>query len=95
MHLLSCFLLDPQVDVTTRFDEVFWFGDFNFRLNKDRNGVNSILQHNLVKDMSQLLQYDQLIKVMNGGKIWTQSMCANPEPPHTSPPSGAPKEAFA
>ncbi|XP_040180048.1 phosphatidylinositol polyphosphate 5-phosphatase type IV [Rana temporaria] len=63
------FRSDP-LDVTTRFDEVFWFGDFNFRLNKDRNGVNSILQHKLVKDMSQLLQYDQLIKVMNGGSIF-------------------------
>ncbi|XP_072287988.1 phosphatidylinositol polyphosphate 5-phosphatase type IV [Pyxicephalus adspersus] len=63
------FRSDP-LDATTRFDEVFWFGDFNFRLNKDRNGVNSILQHNLEKDMSQLLQYDQLIKVMNGGSIF-------------------------
>ncbi|KAM5145469.1 phosphatidylinositol polyphosphate 5-phosphatase type IV [Mantella aurantiaca] len=63
------FRSDP-LDATTRFDEVFWFGDFNFRLNKDRTGVNSILQHNLAKDMSQLLQYDQLLKVMTGGSIF-------------------------
>ncbi|XP_074871177.1 phosphatidylinositol polyphosphate 5-phosphatase type IV isoform X2 [Carettochelys insculpta] len=52
-------------DVTTRFDEVFWFGDFNFRLNKDRESVESILNQHLETDMSKLLQYDQLIKEMN------------------------------
>ncbi|XP_053329080.1 phosphatidylinositol polyphosphate 5-phosphatase type IV [Spea bombifrons] len=57
-------------DVTSRFDEVFWFGDFNFRLNKDRTGVNAILQHKLGKDMSRLLQYDQLRKEMNDGSIF-------------------------
>uniref|UniRef100_A0A8C8R8J6 Phosphatidylinositol polyphosphate 5-phosphatase type IV n=1 Tax=Pelusios castaneus TaxID=367368 RepID=A0A8C8R8J6_9SAUR len=57
-------------DVTTRFDEVFWFGDFNFRLNKDRAGVDSILNQNLETDMSKLLQYDQLIKEMNDGAIF-------------------------
>ncbi|XP_075434998.1 phosphatidylinositol polyphosphate 5-phosphatase type IV isoform X2 [Ascaphus truei] len=57
-------------DVTSRFDEVFWFGDFNFRLNKDRTGVNSILEHKLERDMSRLLQYDQLIKEMNDGSIF-------------------------
>ncbi|XP_030391147.1 phosphatidylinositol polyphosphate 5-phosphatase type IV isoform X1 [Gopherus evgoodei] len=57
-------------DVTTRFDEVFWFGDFNFRLNKDRESVDSILNQHLEKDMSKLLQYDQLIKEMNDGAIF-------------------------
>ncbi|KAM9116954.1 phosphatidylinositol polyphosphate 5-phosphatase type IV isoform 2-T2 [Pangshura tecta] len=57
-------------DVTTRFDEVFWFGDFNFRLNKDRDSVDSILNQHLEKDMSMLLQYDQLIKEMNDGAIF-------------------------
>lgn len=58
------------LDVTSRFDEVFWFGDFNFRLNKDRPGVNSILQRKLERDMSRLLQYDQLIKEMSDGSIF-------------------------
>ncbi|XP_069842925.1 phosphatidylinositol polyphosphate 5-phosphatase type IV [Dendropsophus ebraccatus] len=58
------------LDVTSRFDEVFWFGDFNFRLNKDRPGVNSILQRKPERDMSHLLQYDQLIKEMNDGSIF-------------------------
>nr|XP_006120859.1 72 kDa inositol polyphosphate 5-phosphatase isoform X1 [Pelodiscus sinensis] len=57
-------------DVTTRFDEVFWFGDFNFRLNKDRESVESILSQHLDTDMSKLLQYDQLIKEMNDEAIF-------------------------
>ncbi|XP_004916697.1 phosphatidylinositol polyphosphate 5-phosphatase type IV isoform X2 [Xenopus tropicalis] len=59
-----------SADVTSRFDEVFWFGDFNFRLNKERSAVNSILQSKLEKDMSRLLQYDQLTKEMNGESIF-------------------------
>uniref|UniRef100_A0A8C5MU51 Phosphatidylinositol polyphosphate 5-phosphatase type IV n=1 Tax=Leptobrachium leishanense TaxID=445787 RepID=A0A8C5MU51_9ANUR len=58
------------MDVTSRFDEVFWFGDFNFRLNKDRAGVNSILQSKLDRDMSRLLQHDQLLKTMHDGSIF-------------------------
>ncbi|XP_038601832.1 phosphatidylinositol polyphosphate 5-phosphatase type IV [Tachyglossus aculeatus] len=57
-------------DVTTRFDEVFWFGDFNFRLNGGRVAVESILKQNLETDMSELLQRDQLIKEMNKGSIF-------------------------
>ncbi|XP_028918637.1 phosphatidylinositol polyphosphate 5-phosphatase type IV isoform X2 [Ornithorhynchus anatinus] len=57
-------------DVTTRFDEVFWFGDFNFRLNSGRLAVESILKQDLEMDMSELLQYDQLIKEMNKGSIF-------------------------
>ncbi|XP_018084976.1 phosphatidylinositol polyphosphate 5-phosphatase type IV isoform X2 [Xenopus laevis] len=59
-----------SADVTSRFDEVFWFGDFNFRLNKERSIVNSILQSKLEKDMSRLVQYDQLTKEMNGETIF-------------------------
>ncbi|MBN3299799.1 INP5E phosphatase, partial [Amia calva] len=57
-------------DVTSRFDEVFWFGDFNFRLSKDRVGVESILKQDLGSDMSGLLQYDQLLKEMKDGSIF-------------------------
>lgn len=55
-------------DVTTRFDEVFWFGDFNFRLNKDRETVDSILNQNPDTDVSKLLVYDQLTSEMSRGK---------------------------
>uniref|UniRef100_A0A8C8E5V4 Phosphatidylinositol polyphosphate 5-phosphatase type IV n=1 Tax=Otus sunia TaxID=257818 RepID=A0A8C8E5V4_9STRI len=57
-------------DVTTRFDEVFWFGDFNFRLNKDRETVDSILNQNPETDVSKLLAYDQLTSEMSRGSIF-------------------------
>ncbi|OCT76517.1 hypothetical protein XELAEV_18031720mg [Xenopus laevis] len=60
---------DPD-DVTTRFDEVFWFGDFNFRLNKSRTEVDSIIENIPENDMSSLLQYDQLSEEMIKGSIF-------------------------
>lgn len=64
--LTSCFL---SADVTTRFDEVFWFGDFNFRLNKDRNGVDQVLRQKNSPDVEPLLRHDQLLKEMKEGKF--------------------------
>ncbi|KAL0979594.1 hypothetical protein UPYG_G00187040 [Umbra pygmaea] len=55
-------------DVTTRFDEVFWFGDFNFRLSKERVEVNALL--NLSQGVGQLLHHDQLSKEMKEGSIF-------------------------
>ncbi|XP_042335547.1 phosphatidylinositol polyphosphate 5-phosphatase type IV [Sceloporus undulatus] len=57
-------------DVTTRFDNVFWFGDFNFRLNENREAVEQILNQGAETDFSKLLQHDQLIKEMNKGSIF-------------------------
>ncbi|XP_063172507.1 LOW QUALITY PROTEIN: phosphatidylinositol polyphosphate 5-phosphatase type IV-like [Candoia aspera] len=57
-------------DVTTRFDNVFWFGDFNFRLNEDREVVEQILSHGQDLDVSVLLQHDQLLKEMHSGSIF-------------------------
>lgn len=57
-------------DVTTRYDEVFWFGDFNFRLSKDRVGVETILKQAAGLDMAPLLQHDQLSKEMKDGSIF-------------------------
>uniref|UniRef100_A0ACB8F1A8 Uncharacterized protein n=1 Tax=Sphaerodactylus townsendi TaxID=933632 RepID=A0ACB8F1A8_9SAUR len=57
-------------DVTTRFDDVFWFGDFNFRLNEDREVVEQILSQGLETDMSELLRHDQLLKEMDNGSIF-------------------------
>ncbi|NWU67610.1 INP5E phosphatase, partial [Pterocles burchelli] len=59
-----------STDVTSRFDEVFWFGDFNFRLNKDRETVDSILNQNPETDVSKLLAYDQLTSEMSRGSIF-------------------------
>ncbi|XP_073722193.1 phosphatidylinositol polyphosphate 5-phosphatase type IV-like [Misgurnus anguillicaudatus] len=57
-------------DVTTRFDEVFWFGDFNFRLSKTRGEVEAMLNQVADADMSLLLQHDQLSKEMKEGSIF-------------------------
>ncbi|XP_029533546.1 phosphatidylinositol polyphosphate 5-phosphatase type IV-like isoform X1 [Oncorhynchus nerka] len=57
-------------DVTTRFDEVFWFGDFNFRLSKDRVEVEALLNQNQGVDMGPLLHHDQLSKEMKDGSIF-------------------------
>ncbi|KAM6430888.1 phosphatidylinositol polyphosphate 5-phosphatase type IV-like isoform 5-T5 [Liasis olivaceus] len=54
-------------DVTTRFDNVFWFGDFNFRLNENREVIEQILNHGQDLDVSMLLQHDQLLKEMHNG----------------------------
>uniref|UniRef100_A0A8D3DVT9 Phosphatidylinositol polyphosphate 5-phosphatase type IV n=1 Tax=Scophthalmus maximus TaxID=52904 RepID=A0A8D3DVT9_SCOMX len=57
-------------DVTTRFDQVFWFGDFNFRLSKDRGDVESIMNSTVDGDMGPLLEHDQLSKEMKDGSIF-------------------------
>ncbi|KAM4850610.1 phosphatidylinositol polyphosphate 5-phosphatase type IV isoform X1 [Urocitellus parryii] len=57
-------------DVTTRFDEVFWFGDFNFRLSGGRTAVEAILKQGLDVDVPALLQHDQLIQEMRKGSIF-------------------------
>ncbi|KAM9446579.1 phosphatidylinositol polyphosphate 5-phosphatase type IV isoform 1-T1 [Clarias gariepinus] len=57
-------------DVTTRFDEVFWFGDFNFRLSQDRGRVEAILNQLAGKNMDALLEHDQLCKEMKDGSIF-------------------------
>ncbi|KAM6170136.1 phosphatidylinositol polyphosphate 5-phosphatase type IV [Rhynchocyon petersi] len=57
-------------DVTTRFDEVFWFGDFNFRLSGGRTAVEGLLHRELGTDVSALLQHDQLTREMRRGAVF-------------------------
>uniref|UniRef100_A0A3P8SMU2 Phosphatidylinositol polyphosphate 5-phosphatase type IV n=1 Tax=Amphiprion percula TaxID=161767 RepID=A0A3P8SMU2_AMPPE len=57
-------------DVTTRFDQVFWFGDFNFRLSKDRADVEMMMNRTGDGDKSLLLEHDQLSKEMKDGSIF-------------------------
>uniref|UniRef100_A0A7N6BEA9 Phosphatidylinositol polyphosphate 5-phosphatase type IV n=1 Tax=Anabas testudineus TaxID=64144 RepID=A0A7N6BEA9_ANATE len=57
-------------DVTTRFDQVFWFGDFNFRLSKDRVEVENVMNRTVGDDMSPLVEHDQLSKEMKEGSIF-------------------------
>ncbi|XP_035119172.2 phosphatidylinositol polyphosphate 5-phosphatase type IV isoform X2 [Callithrix jacchus] len=57
-------------DVTTRFDQVFWFGDFNFRLSGGRVAVDALLGQGLAVDVPALLEHDQLIQEMRKGSIF-------------------------
>ncbi|XP_040601133.1 phosphatidylinositol polyphosphate 5-phosphatase type IV [Mesocricetus auratus] len=57
-------------DVTTRFDEVFWFGDFNFRLSGGRAAVEAFLKQDPEVDVLALLQHDQLTQEMKKGSIF-------------------------
>lgn len=54
-------------DVTTRFDQVFWFGDFNFRLSRDRVHVETLMNNTETGNMDALLEHDQLSKEMKDG----------------------------
>lgn len=40
--ILLCFIL--ELDVTANFDQVFWLGDFNFRVTLDRSEVDGMLE---------------------------------------------------
>lgn len=61
-------------DVTTRFDQVFWFGDFNFRLSKDRVDVETIMNRTGSGEMGPLLEHDQLSKEMKDGMLPCKSL---------------------
>lgn len=61
------------VDVTNQYDKVFWFGDFNFSMNIDREEVEAILSAHTGDKMDFLLQHDQLLKAMKDGQSWNQS----------------------
>lgn len=56
-----------SADVTTRFDQIFWFGDFNFRLSKARVDVDAIISGIVGEDMGPLFEHDQLSHVMKDG----------------------------
>ncbi|XP_005408547.1 PREDICTED: 72 kDa inositol polyphosphate 5-phosphatase [Chinchilla lanigera] len=57
-------------DVTTRFDEVFWFGDFNFRLGGGRVAVEAALRQEREAAVRALLQQDQLTREMKSGSVF-------------------------
>lgn len=64
----SCAFGLCPADVTTRFDGVFWFGDFNFRLSGARVAVEAILKQDLGVSVPALLQLDQLTREMKKGE---------------------------
>lgn len=63
------FRFSISADVTTRFDQIFWFGDFNFRLSKARVDVDAIISGIMGEDMGPLFEHDQLSNVMKDGML--------------------------
>ncbi|EPQ17436.1 72 kDa inositol polyphosphate 5-phosphatase [Myotis brandtii] len=66
----TCSYRSDAADVTTRFDGVFWFGDFNFRLSGGRVSVEAILRQDPGARVPALLQLDQLAREMQRGSIF-------------------------
>ena len=57
-------------DVTSNFDNVFWMGDLNFRIEKSRAHVSSKvdgIEAEGTKDFGALMQHDELNRVRNEG----------------------------
>ncbi|XP_070286403.1 phosphatidylinositol polyphosphate 5-phosphatase type IV isoform X2 [Myotis yumanensis] len=71
----TCPYRSDAADVTTRFDGVFWFGDFNFRLSSGRVSVEAILRQDPGARVPALLQLDQLAREMQRG---LSRACARP-----------------
>lgn len=65
----TSFRFSISADVTTRFDQIFWFGDFNFRLSKARVDVDAIISGIMGDDMGPLFEHDQLSNVMKDGML--------------------------
>ncbi|XP_072908418.1 phosphatidylinositol polyphosphate 5-phosphatase type IV isoform X1 [Hemitrygon akajei] len=57
-------------DVTTRFDNVFWFGDFNFRLDVKRAVVDELLHSSTKDNLCSILHYDELTKKLQEGSVF-------------------------
>ncbi|XP_028377840.1 phosphatidylinositol polyphosphate 5-phosphatase type IV [Phyllostomus discolor] len=66
----TCPYRSDSADVTTRFDGVFWFGDFNFRLSGGRPAVEALLKQDPGASVPALLQLDQLTREMKKGTIF-------------------------
>eukprot|EP00794_Sanderia_malayensis_P015643 gene15643-17222_t len=69
---------NKQADVTSRFDRVFWFGDFNFRVNKTRAETDALMNEKGFEGeyerqqyiIQQLYPHDQLQNLLSKGKIF-------------------------
>ena len=60
-----------SVDVTSRFDCVFWMGDLNFRVEKERNQVDWLLKdasEHKSANYESLLAHDELNRARNEGQ---------------------------
>ena len=71
LHYCYDFLKSPtEDDVTTRFDAVFWLGDLNFRIQKERDRISKKLKAIESQDIpcyDDLMTYDELFIARNEG----------------------------
>jgi len=59
-------------DVTARFDCVFWLGDLNFRMQKERDRISNKLKAIESQDIphfDELMSYDELFIARNEGVL--------------------------
>ncbi|CAM1308786.1 INPP5J (predicted) [Pycnogonum litorale] len=71
---------DPLTDHIITHDYVFWIGDLNFRIDMSIEDSHTLVQKN---ELSELLQYDQLRKVMNSGEAFSEFRESDPTFPPT------------
>ncbi|GAB1607814.1 72 kDa inositol polyphosphate 5-phosphatase-like [Argonauta hians] len=64
--------LSGSKDVTSRYDAVFWMGDFNFRINGAKCPVETLVKDDsrVRPNFEKILQSDQLMELLNEGKIF-------------------------
>ncbi|GBG24218.1 Inositol polyphosphate 5-phosphatase, putative [Hondaea fermentalgiana] len=61
---------DPRGRATARFDRVFWFGDFNYRIDASREKVEGLLSSDSRLAHGSLLANDQLKKEKAAGRVF-------------------------
>merc|ERR1712130_481254 len=57
-----------DVDILHQFTHILWFGDLNYRIEKDWNSVLKMVED---KHWSEILKYDQLKDQMNAHAVFS------------------------
>ena len=58
----------PNVDILNQFQHVFWFGDLNYRIEKDFHEVIKLIED---ENWSEIVKYDQLYHAMNFDTVFS------------------------
>lgn len=57
----------PMGRTLSSHDYIFWFGDFNYRIDLEKDTIKELVRNNMLNEM---LQYDQLTNQRKGGKVF-------------------------